>query len=969
MLRMSGKTTGTFTPRHQDKNSMVDMSQNSALKEQLAEATKLESKLSRKNESSKDTQVYQRRLCELLSQVLISDPEIAMKTDCSARLWRGCFYANISKLRGTITKTKKRGKGSAEVKLLEDQLRSYIAEAISLYVYLVDNYEKKLTSSVSGSGVVPNLYRLLIYQGDLHRYKAEYNKSESFYLKASRLAPGRGNPYNQLAVVSQQSHVKSSGFPKTCVALYWYIRSLLATYEPFETSRSNMTRLFESNSSWLEKNILPRPPDSSGKNKKEFTDQQRQYKSVISRHFLCEFVKLHGMLFSLKSPPEPQRIVEQACALREQFKTLVGDQALGEALVLKMVAITVHSCTLPKQKSIALACALDFGAVLANAVSGNLRDAYGNTKKLSDFRTSSKKGENIVNIKMFPPLVLLCKWISSLDRSTFSSTDAVNATDSFMEQAASSFWEEVAIAATHLQILYDSLASDRVRKYDGDLREYDIMRGFSPFTMFVDHEPRSSYFSGDNDVNYRGFLPLKEAAESSRRNANFSTHASTEEETHTRLEVFFGFISNFSLSNDNTEHIFVRYDKTKKQYLRYDKCTQVSSPYIEAEIYSNIEKVMDMDCDSLESTKICDKPVEKDNLPEELVPAKSDEDNEDVIVYSGTLGKKEDNVEEIDVEGPIEHDNRICNLSVIKSVIPQAVVSPGPYVVTDAPQLSRSNRENVVNVERATKLKFVNHPESLGVGKCANEYQANSKVHTDVDKIGTAGVSFGSITPQALPAGKVIQPPPGFGNIDLESKLSNPTSGTNAYDTTSSRRELTTSMSSMHQFAAPGVFSYGSRDSNVGLENKESLIPTGSAELSKSTSSRTPAPPPGFSHTIVPQARQCLTEKGHVDSMPFESLRNASSAFPASNNLNYSKVDSSDGLELQTANPFVVSNMARSHQDVGGFDLPGFKNNESGFLQLSPFFRSMQSDPTKNTPGKQVSSHFIPSEETWNPFL
>jgi hypothetical protein len=43
------------------------------------------------------------------------------------------------------------------------------------------------------------LYRILIHQGDLYRYDGDFTMAESSYSKASKLAPGKGNPYNQLA--------------------------------------------------------------------------------------------------------------------------------------------------------------------------------------------------------------------------------------------------------------------------------------------------------------------------------------------------------------------------------------------------------------------------------------------------------------------------------------------------------------------------------------------------------------------------------------------------------------------------------------------------------------------------------------------------------------------------------------------------------------------------------------------------
>ena len=61
------------------------------------------------------------------------------------------------------------------------------------------------------------------------------------------MAPDTGNPFNQLAVLAQQSHDAMSA-----VALHYYARSLMATWSPFETSQPNFERLFQSNRKWLD---------------------------------------------------------------------------------------------------------------------------------------------------------------------------------------------------------------------------------------------------------------------------------------------------------------------------------------------------------------------------------------------------------------------------------------------------------------------------------------------------------------------------------------------------------------------------------------------------------------------------------------------------------------------------------------------------------------------------------------------
>ncbi len=225
--------------------------------------------------------------------------------------------------------------------------------------------KKKIKSSSSNDEhtkismfIVPSLFRIYIHLGDLHRYSSSYNAAEKAYLKASNLAPGKGNPYNQLAVCNQinetsttvsatgtggggngngsssSSSTKSTGNPLPAVALYWYCRSLLASHEAFITSKSNLDRLFQANKKWIQESTelegagsgvktfadVARSQNQDEKkndngsatavataadgkedaNKNEKKEQAfRMKKSLAKRKFLSKYVDFHGSLLSL----------------------------------------------------------------------------------------------------------------------------------------------------------------------------------------------------------------------------------------------------------------------------------------------------------------------------------------------------------------------------------------------------------------------------------------------------------------------------------------------------------------------------------------------------------------------------------------------------------------------------------------------------------------------------------------------
>ena len=387
------------------------------------------------------------KLCEHYCEVLLCDPDFALRRDVPSRLWKACFYNRINELRSRATKERGRMKKSIKrsdkdaagrhrqaVEDVERSLKKFLGEAMALYNYLISQYEQKLLNAVDGddddeeddggkgkmssmssgstpvilsnsksgrglfdpnnddvfaiarkeqqsknktknkknkgqsdsssdeddnyndndnddenkvpAALVPILYKLILFLGDLQRYAMEHEEATECYTKASRLAPGRGNPYNQLAVVAQVSEQNLQAHPLTAVALYWYCRSLLAD-EAFETSESNMERLFVMNQKWVAENIAAGTDGgivdtisggggagnddasemteaastshmsrgsrwSNYRNRKAQLEANRAAKSAMSRKFLAQFVDVHYDVRNLT------KAIEEAAAAAAQ---------------------------------------------------------------------------------------------------------------------------------------------------------------------------------------------------------------------------------------------------------------------------------------------------------------------------------------------------------------------------------------------------------------------------------------------------------------------------------------------------------------------------------------------------------------------------------------------------------------------------------------------------------------------------
>ena len=291
----------------------------------------------------------------------------------------------------------------------ETQYKQFLTEAIKLYQYIIDRYTKELSmpplsqtqtvqsqqqSQLSQSSstvkvapdnerslvVISSLYKLNIHLGDLYRYSTQYKLSTDCYLNSSKLAPSTGNPYNQLAVVAQSSSSSggggsgSAGDNQTVVALYYYARSLLATSIPFETSRSNLVRLFEANSKWMKEHLRDVNNNNTininmgkeiapvGLTKKEQKEWLNKLRTTNNRKCLVMLVDLQWMFFkgvSLDNTSDGsgggggnkgerekvdlQTLLTKMKSINNTISNLINHSSFSESLLLKLLSIFTFS--------------------------------------------------------------------------------------------------------------------------------------------------------------------------------------------------------------------------------------------------------------------------------------------------------------------------------------------------------------------------------------------------------------------------------------------------------------------------------------------------------------------------------------------------------------------------------------------------------------------------------------------------
>lgn len=480
--------------------------------ELITRSEDLESQLTNLHKAEEEKAARLRsHLCEVLSDILISDPVTGQENDCTGRLWRFCFYSPIASWRKKVSREKRRQEKSS-VKALSLNFKKFLGEVVTLYDYLVVQYQSKLIPDISQDvsqkstpdllnspaetlqAVVQILVRLYLNMGDLHRYAESFDKAEGCYQNASKLAPGLGNPYNQLAVVSQ---MKDSNL--TCVALYYYARSLLATHDSFETSGSNLDRLFSVNRVFLNEHarddvppVLPPPVTKSS------TDSHmlRAQKIAASKMCLAFFVDIHhdySKMGKMLDDRSQVKLAEKTTGFINSFNSLLRASAFSDSLLTKMVLINIftveksndsQNCT---GNRLSLEFLFSFGTSLASRLS------YSITKVLE----RKKPGKFPSSIRILFPFAILCEFIWY---------HGFHGKSPYM----SKFWRELATTGNLLrQVQRDQKdISPKQAMHRTTGKEYQWLKGYKPLNfMFPSYQIGTPYINPAEAVEVLNLSP------------------------------------------------------------------------------------------------------------------------------------------------------------------------------------------------------------------------------------------------------------------------------------------------------------------------------------------------------------------------------------------------------------------------------------------------------------------------------
>ena len=574
------------------------------------------------------------RLCQVFIDVIVVDPVLSHSKDASRRLWHSCFYSRVSDLRLELSKEKSRAKkrqvsggdvaGSEKiVSVVNEQLTGSIKEALKLYEWLIDKMLKLLlpmsqsqSTNVSDNSenddyehaVVAILYWSHLYKGDLLRYDESYKQAEETYLKSSKLYPGNGNPFNQLAVVAQSQDSLSA------VALYYYARSMMATQAPSAMSDSNLQRLFTSNAKWLDEHAREDDSFSRGifevnenegnkTDKKAQRDWQQKQKTAMNRMALAKFVDLQWSFVKGVSLDGAvfRDVIQDMDSMLVIFTKLINNASFSESLLCKIVAI-LSFATLGASNGGKLCKASMFAkkrrkdpdwkedAIIANnalAFSFVLRFCTVLIKDIEN-RLANKGGGKIGTIRSLSSLLLGVSFVNAIYKGSEyfhglpfypgkGSSSAVSPNNNrhireLCEQCHNEFWRSGARLANQLNSFSKPSSEDAATFDLIDVKDFAEFCGYVPFDSFLKH--------ADNHTSGKSKYAPTEEVISVLTQKKSTANKKMDSEMQTKIQLFLLFADvNTALSTvygyDQSEFYLARNPETNEREL-YQSSDSVS---------------------------------------------------------------------------------------------------------------------------------------------------------------------------------------------------------------------------------------------------------------------------------------------------------------------------------------------------------------------------------------------------------
>ena len=305
--------------------------------QQLKKAEELSRIINNKKDlyEDKEAWTYHQELTTIYRNLLISDLEFSLDKKVEQDLWNFCFKNYISHLQTKIRDKRSNIRGDAQLLLswfLEFASGFYttflteIQQKFNLDIPFLKSGDPygiwsdghtstttKRASTAETPGVTSCNYlcqHCIVHLGDVARYRNQTRQAETFYRHAISLAPGSGQPYNQIAILEASRGNKLS-------AVYFYVRAICLKY-PFPAASTNLSKMLGK--------LMTSDTDKPGK--------------MTIQMFISMFLKLHGLLHHAE---KLRQVVKICNVLSESLTSLIVSDSLSTWQLLQ-VYICIFKC-------------------------------------------------------------------------------------------------------------------------------------------------------------------------------------------------------------------------------------------------------------------------------------------------------------------------------------------------------------------------------------------------------------------------------------------------------------------------------------------------------------------------------------------------------------------------------------------------------------------------------------------------
>ena len=341
-------------------------------------------------------------LQSLLQRLLLTDLDYALDKKAEVDLWNCCFKGHIAHLqdasRDRAPLRQKQGQ-EAQVTLawfLETASGFYLvllrelSEAFDLDLpflrsgpeYGLDSSTRNCESEVvrrrpHTNNCIYIVQHCLVHLGDLARYRQQARQAEAYYRQAARVAPGSGQPYNQLALLEANRGERLG-------AVYFYVRSLALRY-PFPAAAANLNKM------------LSRLSEERGQ-------EETEIRLTSEKAFVTCALRFLSLLHCARHLRTAARLCQK---LNESLTSLVASESLPTWTLVRMVAVVLFllhrdggdgagAFGRDEQEVFGLGC--EFVAGLLNAL---VLPVY-----------TLKQGEHLLDYTGLPVAKLLLDWLA-----------------------------------------------------------------------------------------------------------------------------------------------------------------------------------------------------------------------------------------------------------------------------------------------------------------------------------------------------------------------------------------------------------------------------------------------------------------------------------------------------------------------------------------------------------------------------